>query len=606
MNFVKLHQAGADAYFAGRFKQAERLWAKAIKAEPRAVSAYSNRGAALHDLGRYEEALTCYAKALQLAPDYAEAYSNRARTLLELRRYVEALIACERAIALQQGYVDAWINRAAAQRQLRRFDEALASIDWALMLSPDMPAALIGRGNVLMELNRHDEALAIFEPMAATAPSLNVHIQRGICYQYLSRHREAIACFDRALAIKPDAHEVISNKIFSLDFLDASVEQQQEARKEWWRHVGSKIKQLPPVKHGPHERIVLGYVSSDFRRHSAAATFWSVISNHDRERFKVICYSSSLICDDLTHDFRLVSEMFIDATQMSDDELAARVQANEVDILIDLSGHSGGNRLGTFARKPAPVQVTAWGHGTGTGLKTMDYLFSDPVTIPPEVRRYFTERIIDLPCALTLSLPTAPIVPHAKSGRLTFGVFQRVGKVSDEAAATWALILDRLPEARLLMKDGAYDDPAPRDVMRRRFAEHGIAGERIDFLGNTTREEHLAAMGQIDISLDPFPHNGGVSTWEALTQGVPVVTLLGSTPSGRIAAAILASLDMAGYVAGSVEAYIIKAVQMAGRPQQLAELRHELPARCAARPSGNAVLYTRAVERAYEAMNAHL
>jgi predicted O-linked N-acetylglucosamine transferase (SPINDLY family) len=292
--------------------------------------------------------------------------------------------------------------------------------------------------------------------------------------------------------------------------------------------------------------------------------------------------------------------------QLSDEELAERVRVDKVDILIDLSGHSGGNRLGVFARKPAPVQVTAWGHGTGTGLPTIDYLFSDPVTIPEETRPLYAEKIYDLPCVIMSALPPIELPrgepPVLTNGFITFGVFNRITKISDDALGVWARVMHEVPDAKLVMKDGAYDEPALRDLLRQRFAAHGIVGERIDFLGSSPREQHLAAFGTTDIALDPFPQNGGVSTWEALHMGVPVIAKLGHSAPSRLSGAILASIGMEDWVGQTADDYVALAVKFAGMPQLLKQLRRELPAQIATAPSGNATLYTRAVERAYRTM----
>jgi predicted O-linked N-acetylglucosamine transferase (SPINDLY family) len=351
---------------------------------------------------------------------------------------------------------------------------------------------------------------------------------------------------------------------------------------------------------------VLGYVSADFRRHSAATIIWPVLKNHDKTRFEVVCYSCSPKRDDVTKDFQQVADRWVDASQISDADLARRIRADEVDILIDLSGHSGGNRLGTFARRPAPVQVTAWGHGTGTGLPTVDYLFSDPVTIPQAMRHLYAEKIYDLPCVITSALPVIELPrgdpPARANGYVTFGVFNRITQMSDDAVAVWARVLHGVPDARLLLKDGAFDEQSLRDLLRQRFAAHGIAAERIDFLGSSPREQHLAAFGRTDIGLDPFPQNGGVSTWEALHMGVPIVAKLGHTAPSRLSGAILTSIGMGDWVAEDADDYVARAVKFATMPNHLATLRHELPAKIAASASGNAALYTHAVETSYRAM----
>jgi predicted O-linked N-acetylglucosamine transferase (SPINDLY family) len=645
-HFDALHLLGVTEYQSGRHEEADRLLEQALAVEPRSAAACSNHGIVLHELKRYEAALARYDRAVALKPDYAEAFSNRAMTLTELGRFAEAVAGCDKAIGLKPDYAEAHSNRGNALCQMRRFDEALASCDkaialrptyadalsnrgnaltelgrfdealesyeQALALNPGFAAAWVGRGNVFLNVNRYGEAFAAFQKALAVKPdSLKALAQLAHYYERHGRMEEAIACYDRVLAVKPDFPEVISNKIFALDLVPhAGFAEHQEARKDWWRAVGAKIAGKASSQHGnsrdPARRIVLGYVSSDFRRHSAATTVWPVLKNHDKTQFEVICYSCSTIRDDVTKDFQRVADRWIDASQLSDEELAGRVRADKVDILVDLSGHSGGNRLGTFARKPASVQVTAWGHATGTGLPTIDYLFSDPVTIPEAMRPLYTEKIYDLPCVIMSALPPIELPrgdpPVLANGYVTFGAFNRITKISDDAVAAWARVLHGVPGARLLMKDGAYDEPALRDLLRQRLAAHGIAGERIDFLGSSLREQHLAAFGKTDIGLDPFPQNGGVSTWEALHMGVPVVAKLGHSAPSRLSGAILTSIGMGDWVAQSADDYVALAVKFAAMPDFLTALRRELPTKIAAARSGNGLLYTQAVERAYRTM----
>jgi len=645
-HFDALHLLGVTEYQSGRYEEADRLLAQALLVEPRSAAALSNHGIVLHELKRYDAALARYDRAIALKPDYAEAYSNRATTLTELerfaeavascdkaialkpdypeahsnrgnalyqlRRFDEALASCDKAIALRPGYADALSNRGNALTELGRFDEALVSYDRALALKPALAGAWVGRGNVFLNLNRYGEAFTAFQQALAIKPDLlKALAQLAHYYERHGRMDEAIACYDRVLAVKPNFPEVISNKIFALDLVpQAGFAEHQEARRDWWRKIGAKIAAQSPPRHAndrdPARRIVLGYVSADFRRHSASTTFWPVLANHDKARFEVICYSCSTVRDDITRDFERVADRWIEASQLSDEILAERVRVDKVDILIDLSGHSGGNRLGVFARKPAPVQVTAWGHATGTGLPTIDYLFSDPVTIPEEMRPFYVEKIYDLPCVIMSALPPIELPrgepPILTNGHVTFGVFNRITKISDDALAVWARVLHGVPDARLLMKDGAYDEPALHELMRQRFCAHGIAGERIDFLGSSPREQHLAAFGKTDIALDPFPQNGGVSTWEALHMGVPVVAKLGNTAPSRLSGAILTSIGMDDWVASTADDYVARAVRFATQPDRLATLRRELPARIAACPSGNGALYARAVERGYRTM----
>jgi len=645
-HFQAVQLLAITEYQTGRHQEADRLLRQASSIEPRSVAAWSNRGVVLHELKRFAEALACYDQAVAIQPDcaeaisnganalaqlerfeeavarydqalavrpgYAEAYANRANALFHLHRYDEALASCDEALKLKPNDADALANRGNALVELRRLDEALASYDRALALNPKLSTAWVGRGNVVLGLDRPGEALAAYQNALAARPdNVNAMVQLAQLHARHGRVAEAISCYDRALAIKPDLVDAISNKIFTLDFArEVGVEEQQAARKYWWRHVGVKLAERCRFVHDndrdPARRLVLGYVSADFRRHSAAAAFRPVLQHHDRTQFEIVCYSCSMAQDEKTEEFRRIADRWVDASQVSDRVLAERVFSDKIDILIDLSGHSSGNRLGTFARKPAPVQVTAWGHATGTGLATIDYLFGDPVTIPHEVRPFFAEKLYDLPCIITTEPPPTGLRPGdppvLTQGYVTFGVFNRMSKVSDEAVAIWSDILHRVPHSRLLMKDGALNDGALREMFRKRFAARDISPERIDFLGYTPREEHLAAFAKVDICLDPFPQNGGVSTWEALHMGVPVVAKLGRVPVSRLSSAILSSLGLDDWVAESADDYAAIAATAASMPDRLRQLRHALAATIANSASGNGARYTRAVEDAYRAM----
>ena len=246
------------------------------------------------------------------------------------------------------------------------------------------------------------------------------------------------------------------------------------------------------------------------------------------------------------------------------------------------------------------------GHGTGTGLPTIDYLFSDPVAIPGTVRHLFAETVVDLPCFVTLAPLPAGLAraeaPALSNGFVTFGVFNRISKISDEAAEVWSRILERVPDSRLLIKDVALDDQLVRDKLLARFAACRLPAERVDLLGATLRSEHLTSFNRVDIALDPFPQNGGVSTLEALQMGVPVVAKLGNSLPSRAAGAILTALGMPDWVADSDEAYVEIAAGRAARIDDLDQLRRELPGQINAAAAGNPVSYARAVDDAYRAM----
>ena len=626
-----------------RFDDARKNQEKAVALKPNFPTAWTNLGNTLMRLGLMEQAIDAHDRAIQLKPDYADAYFHRGTAQLLLRRNDEADRSFDRALSFQPRHLHAIAGKGLVSLELRHCDAALAALNTALAMKPDFAEILTYRGRVHQQMGQlaladadFDAAIAIdpaMEPawrckaavkllLGDTAsaiaacmkalegdPASEINIALlGSCYARQGDIATAVEHFNRALAIKPDYEEAILKKIFALDFApDADFAVHQAARRAWWEAIGAKInktkrRELPRPVPDPNKRIVVGYVSSDFRSHSAALGFMPVLRNHDRGQFQIICYSCSPVRDVITEECQSLADRWVDAWQFSDDELADHVQSDGVDILVDLSGHTGGNRLTVFAQKPAPIQVTGLGNGTGTGLQTMDYLLADAVTVPEAVRPLFAERIYDLPCVITteaLAGQQPSALPMIRNGYVTFGVFNRIDKISDDALIVWAKLLQQVRGSIIVIKNVALDDPFLRDGLIGRFVAQGISADRIRCLGSTLRHEHLAEFANIDISLDPFPQNGGVSTWESLQAGVPVVTKLGIGTTSRLGGAILKAVGLDDWVAEDDDGYNSIARTYASTAPQLEALRAGLPARVAACAAGNGARYTRRVEEGY-------
>ncbi|WP_315786145.1 MULTISPECIES: tetratricopeptide repeat protein [unclassified Bradyrhizobium] len=590
-----------------RFAEAVVSFDNAIRIEPQRLDVLMNQGEALHYLGRFADAIACYDRILAANPMHLAALINRGCAFKDLRRSDDAIAEFNRALALSPDDTTALINRGETFLTLKRNDDALSDFDRVIALDPQFALGWLGRANVLMLNKRVSEALDACRRAVAIEPnSAKALSQIGQCHALLGDAEAAVAFFDRALAIDPADEIALANRIFSLDFCDVGYAEHQAARAEWWRRIGSRIAEMHPPCHtndlDPHRRIIVGYVSGDFKEHSAARTIRPVLQNHDKSRVEVICYSNSPVQDEITETFRAVADRWRDVMQWSDDQLTECIRADQVDILVDLSGHSRGNRLGTFARKPAPIQVTAWGHATSTGLATMDYLFGDPVMAPLEVRHLFTEQVYDLPCLIIIEPPPSglrsPEAPVTSNGHVTYGAFTRANRLSSAVIDVWARILRADVSARLLVKDYLLSDAAIQARLLADFAARGITPDRIDLLGPTSRDEHLAAHRLIDIWLDPFPNGGGVSAWEALHMGVPVVSKLGNGMCSRAGGAILSAIGLADWVATTDDEYV--EIALRSTPERLSTLRHQLPDLIAAR-CGPAI-YTRAVEAAYRTM----
>ncbi|MGA7789106.1 MAG: tetratricopeptide repeat protein [Xanthobacteraceae bacterium] len=593
-----------------RYDDALAAYDQASASNADLADAWLGRGNVFERLHRHADALAAYGQALALKPDYPEALLGRGNVFDAVRHFDDALAAYDRALELRPDYAKAWFGRGNMYSEFRRFDDALVAYDRALELKPDLAEAWFGRGRTYSRMDRDVDAIAAHDRALALKPDFpEALFGRAVSYLEINRDRESLADLDKALSLRPDFEGAITFRIFVLEFAQGvGIEEQQEARRYWWRQVGAKLASQSKLQHNnsrdPDRRIRLGYVSGDFRFHSAALAFRPMLANHDKSRFDVTCYSTSNTEDDFTEHFRASADRWRNVVQLSDEEFCEQVQADEIDILIDLSGYTTGDRLAAFARKPAPIQVSAG--ATGTGLPTIDYLLSHPVICPPAIRPLFAETIVDLPTVMTIVPlpegygPTDP--PMLTNGYVTFGVFNRATKVSDDVLALWARILHAVPCSRILMKHYGFDDEQTRKRMVMKFESLGIAADRIAFLGKSTRGDHLAAFKDVDISLDPFPHNGGISTLESLQMGVPVVAMLGNAITSRAAGAILASVELDDWVSDNADGYLAIAAKFAAMPEHLKAMRYEIPARLLNNPAGNPQLFTRALERAYRKM----
>jgi predicted O-linked N-acetylglucosamine transferase (SPINDLY family) len=595
----------------GRFEEAEAANRRALELRPDLVSAANHLGIALKSLGRRAEAEAAFRQAIALKPDFAPALNNLGNHLREGEDFAAAEAPLREAVRLDPALIGARVNLADTLRGLGRYAEAEEVARAALALAPDSADAFNNLGNALRHQGRIGEAAEAYEKaIAASKPSAMLLNNLANARRDMGRIGEAIETYRRAIELDPRAFDIHSSLIFALDFDPAeTTESQQRERDRWWalhgaRHAAAIAPHPNPPD--PERRLRIGYVTAHFRRASSASAFGPVILGRDREKFEAVCYSGTIQPDGITEQFRRSADLWRDTRGVSDDALARQIRDDKIDILVDLAGHMAGHRLAVFARRPAPVQVTGWGQANGTGLRTIDYLLSDPISIPYDERPHFAEYVADLPCSLCFAPPggldgVAPLPAFAK-GQVTFGCFNRVAKVTDPVLDLWARLLARVPGSRLLLKDAGYESEANRGRVLAALARHGVEAARVAFLGYTGQAEHLNAYRDVDIALDPFPLSGGITTLEALWMGVPVVTLKGRTIAGRGPAAILGALGLTDYVAESEPRYIEIAQAAARDIRGLGELRQKLRPRFAASPLGNVALYTRHVEAQYRAM----
>jgi predicted O-linked N-acetylglucosamine transferase (SPINDLY family) len=350
----------------------------------------------------------------------------------------------------------------------------------------------------------------------------------------------------------------------------------------------------------------VGYVSGDFYYHSAATGIAPVVLSHDPAQIEVYFYASNRITDAQTARFKQHVPNWRNVAAWTDEAVAAQIRADEIDILVDLGGHSASGRLLVFARRPAPVQVTAWGYASGTGLDAMDYLLADPVALPPRAEHWYHEEIVHLPsivCYQPLErVPDVAPAPIAERGTVTFGSFNRATKLTEGTLDLWARVAASVPDSRMVLKSPGLDDGENVARILAAFAARGVTAERVAIQGKTPTYEHLAAYSQIDVQLDPFPHGGGATTFDGLLQGVPCVTLLGELIQARTSASFLTTVGLSDLIARTPDEYVEIAGRLAADPERLLRERATLRERVLASPLGNPSLYVRAVERVYRTL----
>lgn len=601
VDFDALHRRGLMEARRQNFAAAAELIAAAIQANPHSAAAHCNLGNVLRGLGRREDALASYDRALALDPRHAEAFNNRGAALHELKRDAEALESYDRALALNPDYAEALHNRGNVLRDMKRHEDALASYERALALKPDYPKALFACGNALHELGRDEDALACFERALASKPDYaEVHYNWGRVLETQSRVDEALVCYRKAVAMNPADPTFHQGLIFatmraSADYSEVLALCTRFAA-QFEQHVTRLTHHNLPE---PDRKLKVGYVSGDFWLHALAYYLEPVLASHDRREVEVFCYSNHDQVDDMTRKIMRSADHWRSIAMLPDDEAAALVQQDGIDILVDLSGHTAHNRLLMFARKPAPVQVTWVGLPCTTGLATMDYRFTswhlDPVGM---TEHWNTEKLVRLSTINfqpTADLPPIGELPSRLTGSVTFASFNHPNKITPAMCALWSRILHEVPNSRLLLHSTTHS----RQVFERRFLARGIGAERLLFFNPLPLAEYLEGHNKVDIGLDPFPYNGGTTTKNALWMGVPTVSLAGPTTASRVGLALMTAVGLEAFVAKTEEDYVQIAVRWAGDADGLSGIRRTLRQRLRDAPATDAQARTRELEAAY-------
>lgn len=595
-----------------RHDEAVTAYRRVLDIAPTHVNALNNLGATLTQLERMDEAASCYHAAIALNSQSAEPHFNLAKLLQEQGVPEKAVSHYETAIKLKPDFLDALSNLGNTLLALGRRDESVAAYTQALAIKPDFAAAYVNLATALRAQQRLQEALAACEAALRLQPDLAAaHVNLGMMLQALGRLNEAAAALEEGIRLAPEEQVAAAHTSLILNMHYQGTVSEAEifaAAQRFAAHIAvpanTHFKNLPE----PGRRLRIGYVSGDFNQHPVGFFLSPVLANHDPESVEIYAYSNNTQNDWMTQQLRALCTQWRNLAGMSDRAAALLIAADDIDILVDLSGHTGNNRLQTFARKPAPVQLSWLGFWGTTGLPTIDYVLSDATTIPKGDESHYSETVFRLPdsrfCYAPPHQAPAPATtpPYVKNGYITFGSFNNLSKIGPDVIQLWARVLQQTPTARLLLKWASLADGAMRQNLFNAFASHGISPEQMILRAASPHDEMLAEYGDMDIALDPFPFSGGLTSCEALWMSVPVVTLPGSRSVSRQTQGFLRSIGLPELVAPSADEYVRIATDLAADHPRLSELRRTLRRRMAASPLCDGYVFTRNLEAAYRTM----
>ncbi len=526
---------------------------------------------------KYPDAERCYRQALRINSAHALVTQNLAVLYAQMGNLNEAILTIERACLFDSGkHGVVWMN-------------------WAFMC---------------LEADRIEEALTAARSGVDAVPCKETWLAMAMILGTAGKPSEAIQYYEKILEADPKHPMAGPNVCFVQTLTKATPEQLLAKRKDWYQanaYTGEKYQHHIGRINGSVAPIRVGYVSGDFKTHSASMIFGSILLNHDKSKVLPFYYSTLPVnpgADEMTKLFKdSAGENWRDIAGMSDEDAGNLIHKDRIDILVDLAGHTNGSRLQLFTRKPAPIQVTAWGFAHGTGCPEIDYFLADKVAVPEEERKHYAEKIWDVPCIISYNPPSYELsasspLPYFVNGYFTFASHARYEKFSDECLETWRRILLEVPDSRLQLKDHAYR--RPYSMKRVLSILKDIDPKRVLFSLATSHQEHLLSYQQADVILDPFPHSGGVVGMEQLYMGLPIITMYGTQAAGRSTSSVLTAMGRSEWIAKSTDEYVEKAVALTKDVRRLADLRKTLRSEFLESPVVKG--YPQAIEAAYAAM----
>jgi protein O-GlcNAc transferase len=607
----RLIAEGHRAAREGRLHEACECYRRAVDAARGYAKAHLNLGIALEAAGDVDGAIRCHETALANDPADPYASYNLGRLLYMRGALPRAEQLLRAAIEHKHDFPEAHVMLSSVYDSRGKLAPAASALEAALRLRPDYAGAWYNYGELLLKLDRRGEAETAFRRSVGIDPSFLPALHMlGNMFRADSRLEEALEAFAAARKLDSARFDLESMELHTLNLSDRI---SGEALASRHRAFGARLESAVPARFAPfgntrdpERRLRIGYVSCDFNTHPVAWFMTPVFERHDRRAFEVHCYSTGATADDATRGLEKRADVWRHVSRSSDSQIADAINRDAIDILVDLTGHAGAMRLGVFAERPAPVQVTWLGYLNTTGLTRVQYRLCDSHTDPAGLTDHLhTETLVRLPNSQWCYRPVSTISPVTeppleRNGFVTFGSFNHAPKLSLTVRRLWCEILKRLPESRLVVV--GVPEGIARDRMMQTFQEAGISASRLTFTARLPLDQYFRSFNAVDIALDSTPYSGGTTTCDALWMGVPVVTSPGPRSVSRSGASILSTVGLSAWIAPAPEDYVRIAVELSREKAAIAQLRASLRGRMRESPLMDETRFVRDLERAYRRM----
>uniref|UniRef100_A0A0V0IZP6 Probable UDP-N-acetylglucosamine--peptide N-acetylglucosaminyltransferase SPINDLY n=1 Tax=Solanum chacoense TaxID=4108 RepID=A0A0V0IZP6_SOLCH len=640
-----------------QYDMALNCYEKAALERPMYAEAYCNMGVIFKNRGDLESAIACYERCLAVSPNFEIAKNNMAIALTDLGTKVklegdinQGVAYYKKALCYNWHYADAMYNLGVAYGEMLKFDMAIVFYELAFHFNPHCAEACNNLGVIYKDRDNLDKAVECYQMALSIKPNFSQSLNNlgvvytvqgkmdaaasmiekaiianptyaeaynnlGVLYRDAGNISLAIEAYEQCLKIDPDSRNAGQNRLLAMNYINEGTDDKlYEAHRDWGRRFMKLYPQYTSWDNSkvPERPLVIGYVSPDYFTHSVSYFIEAPLAHHDYTNYKVVVYSSVVKADAKTNRFRdkvmKKGGLWRDIYGIDEKKVSSMIREDKVDIMVELTGHTANNKLGTMACRPAPVQVTWIGYPNTTGLPTIDYRITDAMADPPNAKQKHVEELVRLPNSFLCYTPSpeaGPVcpAPALSNGFVTFGSFNNLAKITPKVLQVWARILSAVPHSRLIVKC----KPFCCDSVRQRFLsileQLGLEPQRVDLLPLILlNHDHMQAYSLMDISLDTFPYAGTTTTCESLYMGVPCVTMGGSVHAHNVGVSLLKTVGLENLVARNEDEYVESAIQLASDVTSLSNLRMSLRELMSKSPLCDGAKFTRNIESIYRSM----